>query len=706
MELSPVAQALASVEAFRGYVEHGRQWVSRWLDGLGYGDIPRRWAWTAESDRNLPQDKTMAHSQCSSNLCSQVPSRSVTSATSASVSSADECPRPALDYANSPVPESYDHGNAQGELLAGQEGTVLRTGLNTRNEDYACVLCPTDLKALEALVTGSEEVSCSVPQDDLVDTKEDGPVCIFPYVTDGRFLREFTRQNGRPDRSDNANAISARHHLRHAAPQSDCMAVCCSSSGLDFKIQDLLPSICGQIRPALAFAASQEPFLLVDGSHIAPTTSRGSGDVQDAERHKSSIHAPKGLSHVVSNEISHLNLMPYVSKTLGQGTQSDDKTMCYTSLKGPMGGEGQTVYRISQENGRFFTDGSFTHAIGGKPSSDTKPGVSHAVKAYLEDAAIPSGCAHQLNWTSSYFALQSSTRSLDVLRVYITSTAPEGHLLIKKALEKVEQPLNGAPALVRVHEAAQSDLVIRIGDTSFQYTLREPLVGLYGDSRQLQYSTKPSVRSIHRVLNSAAHFFRLFHNRPKQPRLHVEFHALVQDEDAELGPDLRRPWAISGPNLYNSGLVDLVADDDTPYGIAVHNTSDRPLHVWAFYFNCSTLSITEYYRPPRFERGAEPCLPPRGVLTIGYGPQGGLPYTFFLHEGQDMDVGCIKLFITTEAVDLSGFAQRSPFIRPESRSTRPAMELNDAAWDSTTITVVQRKLEVDDSVAGRASENM
>ena len=75
--------------------------------------------------------------------------------------------------------------------------------------------------------------------------------------------------------------------------------------------------------------------------------------------------------------------------------------------------------------------------------------------------------------------------------------------------------------------------------------------------------------------------------------MHVEVYALEIDEEGELGPDLRRPWVTHGSNIHDAGFLEVVADDDTPYGIRVRNDCNTPLHVWAFYFDCSGLAICE-----------------------------------------------------------------------------------------------------------------
>jgi len=65
---------------------------------------------------------------------------------------------------------------------------------------------------------------------------------------------------------------------------------------------------------------------------------------------------------------------------------------------------------------------------------------------------------------------------------------------------------------------------------------------------------------------------------------------------------------------------------------------------------------------PPIARGiVEPPLEGKGYLTVGYGDSGSVPHKFFLREGQKVDVGILKLFLSRKQVDLSHVAQSSPF---------------------------------------------
>ncbi|KZP16325.1 hypothetical protein FIBSPDRAFT_934656 [Athelia psychrophila] len=80
-----------------------------------------------------------------------------------------------------------------------------------------------------------------------------------------------------------------------------------------------------------------------------------------------------------------------------------------------------------------------------------------------------------------------------------------------------------------------------------------------------------------------------------------------------------------------------------------------------------------------------------GVFTIGYGFTGTKPMHRIsnLPDGQDITVGFLKTFFTTQYVDFSNIPQPTPFIRR--RADVPPTKVKPARWDTTLIPQVQRR---------------
>ncbi|KAK0187319.1 hypothetical protein F5146DRAFT_1064401 [Armillaria mellea] len=147
-----------------------------------------------------------------------------------------------------------------------------------------------------------------------------------------------------------------------------------------------------------------------------------------------------------------------------------------------------------------------------------------------------------------------------------------------------------------------------------------------------------------------------------------------------------------GDDLNKDGVIKVDADDETPYTFKITNHTNVDLYVSVFYFDMSNLSIHSYYQPGSAgtDTNAEPSVPARGSLVIGYGEGGAPPRKYFLREGQTVDVGFLKLFITTRNVDLSGIAQETPF-DPNNRADAPWKPVPPDLWDTMCFTVVQKQ---------------
>jgi hypothetical protein len=83
----------------------------------------------------------------------------------------------------------------------------------------------------------------------------------------------------------------------------------------------------------------------------------------------------------------------------------------------------------------------------------------------------------------------------------------------------------------------------------------------------------------------------------------------------------------------------------------------------------------------------EPPLKRQGELTVGYGSGGWSPFIYQVREGRDLDIGFLKIYLTTKPVDLSGIKQSglrarfTQFWEPEPLDF----------WGTTLIPIIQRR---------------
>jgi hypothetical protein len=91
---------------------------------------------------------------------------------------------------------------------------------------------------------------------------------------------------------------------------------------------------------------------------------------------------------------------------------------------------------------------------------------------------------------------------------------------------------------------------------------------------------------------------------------------------------------------------------------------------------------------PASEYKVDPLLLAKGSITIGYGAGDDKPLVFNPAEGQNVDIGFLKLFLSTEYVDLSDIAQESPFTTGIPRSISRARTTKLSTWDTILVSVV------------------
>lgn len=83
-------------------------------------------------------------------------------------------------------------------------------------------------------------------------------------------------------------------------------------------------------------------------------------------------------------------------------------------------------------------------------------------------------------------------------------------------------------------------------------------------------------------------------------------------------------------------------------------------------------------------------IPGNDSLNVGFGDSGTQPRKFYLRENQTVDVGFLKLYLSTQCVDFSGVVQKSPFV-PQERAEKEVQRERKETWDAILIPVIQRK---------------
>jgi hypothetical protein len=283
-------------------------------------------------------------------------------------------------------------------------------------------------------------------------------------------------------------------------------------------------------------------------------------------------------------------------------------------------------------------------------------------------------------------------------------------------LDKVDQKMHsgkpGRPGIRRV-EKDKALLMIHLDQKKVVFGILDEHVATFCKSQRIPFSVDLNVNKLLPILGSAAHFYwhlirtAKFRNLEKKVRL---VFTKVKVVEGKYDDDLMPVIEPVGGNLNQNGVVNLVSGKET-YGIKIINDTELPLYAALFYFDTSDLSIsmssisvvfqsealTHFlslellsHLPPVSDYKVDPSLPDKGSITLGYGSGGGAPLDFTLAKGRDVEVGFLKLFLSTDHVDLSDIEQTSPFAsaRPIGRAELPTMP---KLWDSILVSVVIRK---------------
>ncbi|KAG8706557.1 hypothetical protein FRC09_002354 [Ceratobasidium sp. 395] len=223
-----------------------------------------------------------------------------------------------------------------------------------------------------------------------------------------------------------------------------------------------------------------------------------------------------------------------------------------------------------------------------------------------------------------------------------------------------------------VHPARDSaDLIVEVyrpkfvsgsqgigAETEVEYTLCDPQVLKYGVAK-LKQRTRANLDEVEPVLFAAArwnwHLKRASPSPRSKSTVSMEFVKLGTMFGDEMVP-------VDGPleNLNKTGIVDLVVREEDQYGIRFTSQAGVALYVRVFYFDAD-LSIDDMFGHSQANGRQNPELPMRGQFLVGDGYDGGPPFPFGLGEGENIDVGFIKVFWSTDPFQLSSLTQESPF---------------------------------------------
>ncbi|KAG5649950.1 hypothetical protein H0H81_001361 [Sphagnurus paluster] len=250
-------------------------------------------------------------------------------------------------------------------------------------------------------------------------------------------------------------------------------------------------------------------------------------------------------------------------------------------------------------------------------------------------------------------------------------------------------------SILIVDEPDRSSLQLNPLDGEVHFTRNAPLISPWIGSQIPHTVDQNDIHLIREVVRCAINFNHQLTGAAPDDFKNVSME--LRELQSKFSIDYDDTLTPFGPNLLEDEPATIVVNEDAQLGMTIHNRTDLPLYAYLFYFDPSDLVILEWYTPPfgggqgRFTTDVDAPLPPRGSLAIGYGDGGVSPWQFLLRDGEDIDVGFFRLFLTTSPADFSSVLQESPFEEDlnVTRLGRPNAVPGTERWGSILSTIVQ-----------------
>ncbi|KAG7442728.1 uncharacterized protein BT62DRAFT_1079102 [Guyanagaster necrorhizus] len=293
------------------------------------------------------------------------------------------------------------------------------------------------------------------------------------------------------------------------------------------------------------------------------------------------------------------------------------------------------------------------------------------------------------------FALQTLVGNGEDLRLSIelNSRLLDVFQSVKDEMGRTDAAKRG---IILVEEDENPDLIVAVEHNEVVFNITDPTCKKYGLER-MPFEVPIDISIIYPILRGAADFYWLLHHTSKTNEgllaKNVKLECFCLQKTGKWDKKLKPLLAPKGDNLIqDNGVMNIFVDDKSIYGFKITNEWKVPLYAALFYLDSSDLSITPYYLPPTAKANlVDESLPANDFLTIGYGSGGGRPREYYLRPSQDVDIGFLKLLVSTKYVDYSNLKQSSPFPQGHRADVVYQSERRPALWDTILITVVQRK---------------
>ncbi|KAK0471041.1 caspase domain-containing protein [Armillaria novae-zelandiae] len=273
------------------------------------------------------------------------------------------------------------------------------------------------------------------------------------------------------------------------------------------------------------------------------------------------------------------------------------------------------------------------------------------------------------------YALQTSVSKDQDVRIFIEPSNKRLHAIFKQIGNEILPKNRGFNLVENLGDSP--DLVVATDGDHVYFEIRNEVYRNHTLAR-IPFEVKiDDLEVLHRVVRDIAAFYWNFHRSLESPiaeKVTLKLFALKPSREMnDKYEEVFIPDDSSAVTLNDGDSVSV--NEDVVYGYNITSTAKVPLYISMFYFEMSDLSIKSYYQPGTAKASVDFSIPAAEehlgkTLTIGYGASGTSAHVYVVPKGREVDVGFVKLFISTKPVDLSGIVQLSPFLGLERRKDK------------------------------------
>ncbi|CAE6447569.1 unnamed protein product [Rhizoctonia solani] len=158
------------------------------------------------------------------------------------------------------------------------------------------------------------------------------------------------------------------------------------------------------------------------------------------------------------------------------------------------------------------------------------------------------------------------------------------------------------------------------------------------------------------------------------------------------GPRLPRVFLEKPEDvLVKDSVVDFTLESSALHGFKLQSNIKMPLYVRMFYFDTTDFSIGDMFGHSVGPGTIAANIPPKGELLIGDGADGGAPIRFNMSSTGPMELGYMKVFWSTDPLELDHIEQKSAFKLRHQDVRGSSVDENgcDSKWGTICLTLGQ-----------------